>query len=203
MKQSVFYTLIVSTAIVIASLVGGIIFLSRPTQMQNSSSHVADEPAMASQTTSTHPGIHISINDIVLKEFEKSKNIEVVIKAQQCSFVQPSDTLECATVTCTLLQEKNTQATLTAPQAHLNRTEKTLHLAGGITGTLRELTFITDHLCYHFGEHMVHIESSAHYQHPFFSITATKSFVDVKKNQLSFSGGVCSTFFIDTATRTS
>ena len=203
MKQSVFYTLIAATALVIASLVGGIIFLSRPALTPPSPTHALDDPAMTTQTTTSHQGIQISINDIVLKEFEKSKNLEVVINAQQCSFVQPSDTIACTTVTCTLLQEKTTQATLAAPQALLNRTEKTLHLAGGITGSLGKLNFITDHLCYHFGKHMVQIESSTQYEHPFFSITAAKSFVDVKKNQLSFSDGVCSTFFIDTATKKS
>ncbi len=146
------------------------------------------------RTSSQDAFASITIKDLTLKEFEKSKALELVVNAKECKLLHTSDTVECDQVTCTLLDHKVQSALLKTDKAFVDRTKKTIFFAGNVLGYMKDLVVQGADIYYNFLQQTLKTDKNALYSHPDFSISCQQSFIDLKNNRIEMAGGVVNEF---------
>ncbi len=196
MNRKVFYTITVGGIILILVMVLLMLwYAARPQKKkQPSTKPVNTESIATGQNSSIESMANITIKDLTLKELEKKKDIEVIVNAKECKFLQFSDTVECSQVTCTLLDHKIPSAQITTNKALINRKNKNIFFAGVVQGTMKNLAITGADINYDFAQQILQTNQNALYTHPDFKISSQKSFIDIKNNRIEFSGGVINEF---------
>ncbi len=138
----------------------------------------------------------ITIKDLTLKELEKNKDLEVIVNAKECNFLQSSDIVECSQVTCTLLDHKVPSAHLVTDKAHINRTQKNIYFPGAVQGNMKDFAIDGASINYDFSQQTLQTNQNTIYTHPDFKISSQKSFIDIKNNRIELSGGVINEFIL-------
>jgi LPS export ABC transporter protein LptC len=146
------------------------------------------------RTSSQEVFTNITITNLTLKELERTKELEVIVNAQECKFLQPSDTIECSQVTCTLLDHQLPRAQLKTDKALINRTQKTILFSGSVFGNIKDVVIHGTDINYNFSQQILRTDKNTEYTHPDFYISAQKSFVDIKGNYFELYGGVINEF---------
>lgn len=140
------------------------------------------------------PVARITIKDFTLKELEKSKELEVVIKAKECNLMHTADTIECSNVICTLIDHEKISASLRTGKAFVNRAQKTIFLFGDVLGVMKDLELYGTDINYNFSQQTLATDKSITISHPDFSVESHQSFIDLKNNKVQMSHGVFSEF---------
>lgn len=198
MNRPLFYSLI---GIGTGTLIGTILFLvwysTTPLQQEDLGKPIQAPTITESEPTTTRDAVtSITIKDLTLKELEKNKELEVIINAHECKFLQPSDMVECAQVTCTLLDHKVPSALLKTDKAFINRAKKNIFFSGSVFGTVKDIVIQGNDINYNFSQQILYTDKTTTYHHPDFSIHAKKSFIDIKNNRIELFDGVINEFII-------
>lgn len=136
----------------------------------------------------------IVVNHLCFKEFQKNKDLEITIEAQECSVMENTENITCSHLNCILSEKKVAQAHLETEHAIVNRNKKIIYFTQHVHGAIKDLMFSSSQVVYDFAAQTLKAHAPSHYEHPSFSIEAPQSFINLKTNIIEFSGGVRSTF---------
>lgn len=148
----------------------------------------------AKQNTCSDENAEIVIKDLILKEVEKHKGLEVIINASEGKILNSTDKIECKNISCSLNNGSRKIADLRANNAIIHKTTKNIFLSGTTVGHTYDMTVNGNDISYNYSSHMLTTNKEVSYTHKFFSLIAQKSYVDLKNSKIVMSGGVRSEF---------
>ncbi len=146
---------------------------------------------LETQSTNTAPLItkHITIYS------QQDKNKERwMLKSPEASFFSSLRRINCKNIECSFFEKGKKTASLTSPQAIIDRNENTVVLPTRVKGAFQELQFSGTNVMLSFSHHTISTDEWAQYTHPFFTIEAQKSRMHIKKKTVHLFGGVRSEF---------
>ncbi|KKQ32564.1 MAG: hypothetical protein US49_C0006G0015 [candidate division TM6 bacterium GW2011_GWF2_37_49] len=188
-------------SIIIISLFSGSFFLvvlfSRFIFLDNSENKNLAEimaPSEDSQSDKSTENAEIVIKDLILKEIEKHKGLQVIINAREGKIIHSDDKIECKHIKCCLCDKNRQIADLVASDAQIDKANKNVFLIGDTVVHFEEITINSQAVNYNYSEQKLCAEKQTKYEHPNFSILAQHSKIDLKKSEIQMSGGVKSEF---------
>lgn len=132
----------------------------------------------------------IVIKDLILKEVEKHKGLEVTINASEGKILNSTDKIECKNISCSLNNDHKKIADLRANNAIIQKTTKNVFLSGTTVGHTYDMTIHGQDISYNYSSQMLTTDKEVCYAHQLFSLVAQKSCVDLKNSKILMSGGV-------------
>jgi LPS export ABC transporter protein LptC len=146
------------------------------------------------QIPNKQPGesAEIVIKDLILKEVEKHKGLEVVVNASEGKILNSTDKIECKNIYCALNNNYKQIADVHAYNAVINKTNKNVFLTGSTVGHTCDVTITGQDITYNYSNQTLTTNKKTSYCHEFFSLTAQQSVVDLKNSKFTMSGGVTS-----------
>lgn len=189
MKKKVFVFITVFLA---SSIVGYLLFqeVFSPKQCDDKNKNEATVPQNAS----------IVIQNLTLREVEKSKGYELIVNAQQSTFHHISEVVECKNVSCKIMQKGLALANIHAQKSFVDRTSKHVLFSGDVKGNFKDLIIDGSDICYNFSTQTVGTDNKITYTHPLFNFSANKSTINIKTNTIEMGKGVYSEFLYRAAT---
>jgi hypothetical protein len=146
------------------------------------------------QIPNKQPGesAEIVIKDLILKEVEKHKGLEVVVNASEGKILNSTDKIECKNIYCALNNNYKQIADLHAYNAVIHKNTKNVFLSGATVGHTCDVTITGQDITYNYSNQTLTTNKKTSYCHEFFSLTSQQSVVDLKNSKISMSGGVTS-----------
>lgn len=132
----------------------------------------------------------IVIKDLILKEIERHKGLEVVINASEGKILHLTDKIECKNINCALSDNKNKVADLQADKAVIYKATKDVLLSGQMKGHLYEMIIEGQDINYNYSNQTLVTDKEMVFKHSVFYLIAQKSFLDLKSNKITMSGGI-------------
>lgn len=141
-------------------------------------------------TPPTTENAEIIIKDLILKEIEKQKKLEVVVNASEGKILNSTDKIECKNITCALKHQTVKIADLHANNAIIQKNTKNIFLAGGTVGHIYDMTIQGYDIRFNSSNQTLSTNKESIYTHKNFMLSAKKSLVDIKQNKIILSNGV-------------
>lgn len=136
----------------------------------------------------------IIIKDLILKEIEKHKSLQVIINAHEGKIIHSDNTIECKKIKCSLCDKNRQIADLMSENATIDKTTKNVLLNGETIVHFDNMTINGNDIYYNYSNQTLNTDKKTKYNHPNFNISAQQSRIDFKKNEINMSGGVKSEF---------
>lgn len=151
-------------------------------------------PNQDSQENKSTENAEIIIKDLILKEIERHKGLEVIINAREGKIIHSDDKIECKNIRCCLSNKSGQIADLMSSNAQIDKANKNVFLTGNTTVHFDDITINSQEVYYNYSNQKLRAEKQTKYEHPNFSLLAQHSKIDLKKNEIKMSGGVKSEF---------
>jgi LPS export ABC transporter protein LptC len=132
----------------------------------------------------------IIIKDLILKEIEKHKGLQVVINACEGKIIHSEDKIECTNIKCFLSSQEKEIANLVANTAIIDKASKNIFLSGDTVVRFNDITMIGQDVFYNYSSQVLSTKEQTKYCHPNFFVLAQQSTIDIKKNIICMGGGV-------------
>jgi hypothetical protein len=158
----------------------------------NSSTKHYFKTSLEGKHTGTTENAEIIIKDLILKEIEKQKNLEVIINAGEGKILNATDKIECKNITCSLKKQNLKVADLHADNAIIQKNTKNVLLSGATVGHIYDMTIHGCDVKFTHATQTLSTNKESKYSHKNFTLSAKKSLVDIKKNKIIMSNGVSS-----------
>lgn len=136
----------------------------------------------------------IIIRDLILKEIEKQKGLQVIINADEGKIIHSDDKIQCKSIHCSLCNKNKQIAELTASDAIINKATKNIFLNGNAIVHFDDITINSQEVYYSYSSQQLSTTRQTEYEHPNFKLLAQQSTIDFKKSEIKMSGGVQSVF---------
>ncbi len=140
--------------------------------------------------TGTTENAEIIIKDLLLKEIEKQKNLEVVVNAGEGKILNSTDKIKCKNITCSLKNQNMKVADLHANNATIEKNTKNVLLSGPTVGHIYDMTIKGCDIQFTHSTQTLSTNKESLYSHKNFILSAQISLIDIKKNTIMMSNGV-------------
>ena len=143
------------------------------------------------KSTNTAPeNAEIIIKDLILKEIEKQKKLEVIVNAGEGKILNSTDKIECKNITCALKNKSIQIADLHANDAMIQKNTKNVFLSGATIGHIFDITIQGRDIKFDYSNQTLSTNKESTYSHKNFTLSARRSDVDLKQNKIVMSNGV-------------
>lgn len=157
---------------------------------KNKSAQQPCKVVLDEKCTGTTENAEIIIKDLILKEIEKQKKIEVVVNAGEGKILNSTDKIECKNIRCALKNQNIKIADLHANDAIIQKNTKNVLLSGATVGHIYDMTIQGCDIEFNYSTQTLSTDKESNYSHKNFMISAKKSLVDIKQNKIIMSNGV-------------
>ncbi len=168
-----------------------------------SATQLAQKQASLHQAKLSEHSGEITMKHLTLHEIKKSNQTGWILQSLESIFFKSLNVIECKNITCTLMTNDQSVAIIHAKKSIINRYENNLFLPGSVHGTFKGLELSGKDIHYSFSSHKLTTQQKAHYKHALFSLSAGKSFIDLKEKKIVLTGGVESEFLNSSTTNNS
>ena len=125
-------------------------------------------PSEDSQSDKCAENAEIIIKDLVLKEIEKHKGLQVIINAREGKIIHSDDKIACKLIKCCLCDKDKQIADLMASDAQIDKTNKNVFLTGDTVVHFDDITINSQAVNYNYSEQKLCAEKQTKYEHPNF-----------------------------------
>lgn len=140
--------------------------------------------------SSTNDNAEIIIKNLILKEIEKHKKLEVIVNASEGKILNSTDKIECKNITCALKNQNKQIADLHSKNAIIKKNTKDVLLSGSTIGRIYDMTIQGCDISFSYSAQTLTTKQETQYTHKNFKLSAKKSLVDIKKNIIYMSNGI-------------
>ena len=172
----------------------GLYYFWKPEKIVVPSQNVGFVKSDECHNSDTNENAEIVIKDLILKEIEKHKGLEVVVNAREGKILNSTDKIECKNINCALNDNNKQIADLRSDSALIHKTTKNVLLSGPTFGHFYDIRIDGQDISYNYSNQTLVTNKKISYHHKHFSMLAKKSSVDLKNHKITMSGGVESTF---------